>query len=501
MPQQVRAVTPPHGRIFAMLITAILSSLLASACSEADDRAIAVSVIDSGEAMMKIGRTELSPAGRQMRMDLAQGLVRYDAEGNIIPGLAQSWVVTDDGLSYIFRLKDREWSNGSRITAQAVTRGLNERIEIERGGRFAAEMIKVRDVIARTRQVVEFRLEAPSPNFLNILALPEMGVRTDGLGTGPLMINGDEDAQPLDLRLMPDALDMLGEPGTTEQRRVFVSADRAALAIQKFSENTVDIVLGGRFQHLPLINVSTIARSRLQLDPVSGLFGLAIANDEGFLSTPGQREALAMAIDRTEMFSGLQVADWTSTTRLIPENILSYEPEVATRWTDLTLAERRERARLRVLVWERANGIVPPLRVAMPKGPGARYLMARLRADWQLIGISAEAVDMDADADLRLIDEVAPYNAAEWYLGRLSCTHISVCDEEADFLLQDARAAYDAVQRTQGIARAETMMTLYNNYIPLGLPLRWSLVRGEIPGYAANPTALHPLSDLLQDPI
>src|SRR4028119_849835 len=50
----------------------------------------------------------------------AQGLVRFDAAGEIEPALAQRWIVSDDGLRYTFRLARAEWPGGGRITAQQV---------------------------------------------------------------------------------------------------------------------------------------------------------------------------------------------------------------------------------------------------------------------------------------------------------------------------------------------------------------------------------------------
>jgi oligopeptide transport system substrate-binding protein len=59
-----------------------------------------------------------------------EGLIVYDpvtADG--IPGLAESWTVSDDGYQYTFKLRDAVWSDGVKITAQTVVdswlRGLN----------------------------------------------------------------------------------------------------------------------------------------------------------------------------------------------------------------------------------------------------------------------------------------------------------------------------------------------------------------------------------------
>src|SRR5664279_5371283 len=50
--------------------------------------------------------------------DLYEGLTVYDAGGKIIPGTAESWTVSDDGLTYTFKIRDAaKWSNGDPVTA------------------------------------------------------------------------------------------------------------------------------------------------------------------------------------------------------------------------------------------------------------------------------------------------------------------------------------------------------------------------------------------------
>ena len=50
--------------------------------------------------------------------DLMEGLVIQDAEGNTIPGVAESWS-TDDNKTFTFKIrKDAKWSNGDPVTAQ-----------------------------------------------------------------------------------------------------------------------------------------------------------------------------------------------------------------------------------------------------------------------------------------------------------------------------------------------------------------------------------------------
>jgi oligopeptide transport system substrate-binding protein len=54
-------------------------------------------------------------------MSLFEGLVSYDPETlGAVPGLAESWEVSDDALTWTFKLRKTNWSDGVPITAQTV---------------------------------------------------------------------------------------------------------------------------------------------------------------------------------------------------------------------------------------------------------------------------------------------------------------------------------------------------------------------------------------------
>ena len=49
------------------------------------------------------------------------GLLRYDRDGALVPDLAESYTVSDDGLEYIFKLRpDLRWHDGQALTAEDV---------------------------------------------------------------------------------------------------------------------------------------------------------------------------------------------------------------------------------------------------------------------------------------------------------------------------------------------------------------------------------------------
>ena len=59
--------------------------------------------------------------GSNMIIHLSEGLLKTDKDDNIVGGIAKSWKVSEDGLSYTFHLRDRlKWSDGTKITADDI---------------------------------------------------------------------------------------------------------------------------------------------------------------------------------------------------------------------------------------------------------------------------------------------------------------------------------------------------------------------------------------------
>src|SRR5690606_23767518 len=50
-----------------------------------------------------------------------EGLTKFSPTGEIVPGLAESWEVSDDNLTYTFHLRDGvTWHDGEAFTADDV---------------------------------------------------------------------------------------------------------------------------------------------------------------------------------------------------------------------------------------------------------------------------------------------------------------------------------------------------------------------------------------------
>jgi peptide/nickel transport system substrate-binding protein/oligopeptide transport system substrate-binding protein len=145
----------------------------------------------------------------------------------------------------------------------------------------------------------------------------------------------------------------------------------------------------------------------------------------------------------------------------------------------------------------RGSNAAPQLRIALPAGAGADQLYVKLAADLKLVGLAAVRVGWADRADLRLIDAVASYPRAAWYFNQFNCANQrGLCSSEADKLFAEAADAPDPAKRTELMAQAEARLDEADVFIPFGPPVRWSLVRSRLAGFAANPLGYHPLMSL-----
>ena len=204
--------------------------------------------------------------------------------------------------------------------------------------------------------------------------------------------------------------------------------------------------------------------------------------------------------DRVALIAPFGLGGWSPATRIVAAGVEGDPGLVGERWTALSPIERKAQARARVERW-RAGGGEPRLRVALPPGPGSDLLLARLRSDLAEIGVRLERAPSDASADLRLIDLVARYPRAEWFLNQLSCqARRAPCSPGADERMAAARSSHDPAERRALLAEAEDELTRANVFIPFGQPIRWSLVRGHVTGFATNPWNIHPLMPMAVRP-
>ncbi|MEQ1724684.1 MAG: ABC transporter substrate-binding protein [Sphingopyxis sp.] len=428
---------------------------------------------------------------------VGQGLVSFSSDGQVEAGLAERWTVLDDGQSYIFRLREAIWPGGQRVRAEDVAAMLRQRIA---SGRLRTALRgEFRDVVhirAMTERVIEIQLRRPHPELLELLAHGDLTLSRNGQGWGPMMPEWTGNMAALSVRTAAEE----GDGGPVNTAAITMWGSNSVRAVTQFDEGAVDAVIGGRFEGWPTLTAANIASDRIVTDPVDGLFGLAVVSSRGIVSDGLGRDAIAMAIDRVRLTRALGATNWTPRITIRPASA-QVQP-VYPAWVDYSPDRRRAKGRELVAAWQARYGgpARPIVRIAMPDGAGTRILFAWLRTDLGAIGIDARRVPLSGNADLRLIDEVAPTSDPAWYIRRLDCGHDISCDGDVSALVTAIDEASTPQGRANAITVAEEAIYRHAAYIPLATPLRWSLRSDRTSGLRPNARGRHGLYRLRAAP-
>ncbi len=118
--------------------------------------------------------------------DLYEGLTIYDAKGKIVPGVAESWTVSDDGLVYTFKLRDNaKWSDGSPVVAEDFIFSMQREEDPKTAAGYANILYPIKNAEAINKgklpvdqlgmkavndKTLEITLERPTPFFIELLS-------------------------------------------------------------------------------------------------------------------------------------------------------------------------------------------------------------------------------------------------------------------------------------------------------------------------------------------
>jgi oligopeptide transport system substrate-binding protein len=481
-------------RLLALLLIPVLM-LAPGACRQQPQGPLKAVVIGAEPKLRDPSLGPLPSSDEVLLENVAQGLVRFDASGNIVGGLAERWNVSDDGLSYIFRIASKNWPDGTKITAQQVARLLKRQLAARSRNQLKDSLGAVDDIVAMTDRVIEIRLLAPRPNLLSLLAQPEFAILRGVEGTGPFSIVSSG-GSPGEVHLSREII--AADDESAQRENVLLAAAPADGAVSDFAAGKSDLVLGGTFADLPLTSRVKLPRNALRFDPASGLFGLAPIRAGGNFDSPDVRHLLSQALDRAAFVAALGVPALAPRPTLLEPGLDGTPAPVTPGWFGTPVADRL--AALRSAADRLLGTTKPVIQVALPQGPGADLLLRQLQNDWGAIGLTVERAQSPAAADFALVDEVAPSSSPAWFVRRFRCGAAPICDPGADQLMEAARQTPVPAQRYALLAQAAGRIDDAQLFIAIAAPVRWSLVSARVQGFAGNRYARHTLTDLQQQP-
>ena len=246
-----------------------------------------------------------------------EGLTRFAPDASIIPALAQSWEISEDGLTYTFHLHSGvKFHDGTEMNAEDVKFSL-ERINAE--GSLNAQKALYTDIAAvEVVDPLTVKLTLTKPNGAMIYNLawgdavivgPESAATngTNPIGTGPFLFKDRVEGDHIDLVRNPD---YWGTPVKLEAATfLFIKDPTAAFAALQAGDLDT-------FPNFPapetVAQFESDPRFRVVVGTTQGETILAMNNGKAPLDNVKVRAAIAHAIDRQAIIEGAMFGYGTS---------------------------------------------------------------------------------------------------------------------------------------------------------------------------------------------
>ncbi len=449
--------------------------------------------------------------------DLFEGLLTYDAEARLIPGVALSWTISDDRLVYTFDLREEVWSNGEALTAEDFVYSFRRLLDPATAAPYASlfGVIQGGGVRALGPRRLEIALERPTPYFLGLLAhqtavpLHRASVEKGGFTKpGALVSNG---AYVLDAYTPGDRLTLVRNARFHDAASVAVARedilpleDRAA-AVRRFEAGEIE-----SYADAPADGIAYLQKrlpGEVWLSASLGVYYYAFNTRKAPFDDVRVRRALSMTIDREFLAQTIWGGAMAPAYALTPpgvEGVNAVESDFA------TLAPIDAETQALKLLGQAGYGPGrKPLNVEIRFNTSETHQTTAIAiADmWRPLNVTVSFVNADSkthfaylrdggDFEVARAGWLADYPDAQNFLalGRsdnaaLNYSHWA--NKDYDALLSQAEGARDPSRRAELLTRAEAILLAESPLAPLMFPQSKNLVSRRVGGWKPNPLDRH----------
>lgn len=293
--------------VAAKLFTGVLTGLLLVGSANAAKSDVTIG--------MQLEPPNLDPTGgaaaaidEVVYANVFEGLTRFGSDGSVLPALASSWTISDDGLTYTFTLNENvQFHDGSAMDADDVKFSL-ERAMADDSTNAQKQLFANIASVENVDGAAVLTLKQPDGNMLFNLAWGDAvivaeesadSLATSPIGTGPFKFKNWVQGDQIVLEKNPD---YWGEPVQLEQATFkFISEPTAAFAALMAG----DIDAFPNFpapENLPILEADP--RFTVVLGSTEGETILSTNNKQAPLDNVLVRQAIAHAIDRSAIIDG-----------------------------------------------------------------------------------------------------------------------------------------------------------------------------------------------------
>jgi oligopeptide transport system substrate-binding protein len=523
-----------------ILFASVLAALALCACQGAPQRADC----PAGQVCLEYGNNSepqtLDPGKANLVDeasiigDLMMGLTTDAPDARPVPGAAERWETSPDGLTWTFHLRTAKWSDGAPVTADDFVYGLRRTLDPKTASIYAYLLYVIRNgqavnegklpltalgVRAPDPRTVVIELEHPAP-YLPELAkhqsffpVPRHVVEKYGDGwvqPGRYVSNG-----PFKLVSW-----RLGDRITVEKNPFFWDAAHVCLdrinyyptpdvvsAERRVARGELD--LNTRFQSNRFERLKKTMPGFPRTDVSLATAYLAFnTHDVAAFRDIRVRRALSEAIDRDFITQKLQRAGQQPAYAFVPPITANYVtgdgPRL--RWADKPFGARQVEAR--ALLAQAGYTPKRPLKVTIltQTNTDSLLLTEAIQADWREIGVDTRIDQAEAgvsfaqyrnrDFEVGVMSWYGDFNDPVTFLGLLKSdtgaqNYGDYKNRAYDALLGEADQEPDAARRAAILARAEQLMLDDEGIAPIYFVVNRNLVSPRVTGWTGNAPNFH----------
>lgn len=471
-------------------------------------------------------RSEETSAGEILR-DLYEGLTTEAVDSTVVPGMAESWQISDDGLTYTFQIRaDARWSNGDPVVAADFVLGMRRSVDPATATSYAQMLWPIRNaravtegrlppeelaVVALDTRVLEIQLENPAPYFLGMLThtatypvhgptLAEHGGRFARAGIK--VSNGayqlDEWVVQSHVRLRRNPY-YYGNDDVHIDTVIYYTTEDVSAEFNRYRAGELDFT----FQ-IPNNQYGWIRENlpdELHVAPYLSTYFYQLNINQPPFDDVRVRQALSMAIDREIITERVTGVGERPAYAFVADGVANYT-SARYEWADWP-AERRH-AEARRLLAEAGFGPDNPLSfdILYNTSENHRRLAVAVASMWQeVLGVQASPYNQEWKVMLQTRRDlsawrvmrfgwVGDYNDPYTYLEIKKTGHgqntTQWSNETYDAMLARASQMRDLQARAELLAQAESVMLEDYPIIPLYFYVSKHLVQPHVVGFTPN---------------
>ncbi|MFW5885827.1 MAG: ABC transporter substrate-binding protein, partial [Halanaerobium sp.] len=151
---------------FLVLLMVVLFLFSVFSAVQAQETERFVMGIEDEVSNLDPGETTISVNERVASL-IFDGLVEYGEANEIVPGIAEDWSISDDGLEYTFELREGVlFHNGEELTAEDVEYTYERILDEDYGSGLRAKIESIESIEVIDDYTIKFILSEPYSPFI-----------------------------------------------------------------------------------------------------------------------------------------------------------------------------------------------------------------------------------------------------------------------------------------------------------------------------------------------